>query len=158
MCILCTPRPIYRSTSRRHIGQHSVDNVGRHIGRVSVGMSTEMCRLTYRLMYQPAYRPSDGRHIDQLSADVSVDIAANTRPIRWPLIVGRISVDRRWHIGQKPRLLVYKLSAFHPFWSTLKISEGFTFSLHVPQIQSLSSKTLKWNTAKYTKNSWQERG
>ena len=43
------------------------------------------------------------------------------------------------------------------FWSTSKICEGFMFGLHVLQIQSLSSKTLKWNTAKYTKYSWQER-
>ena len=32
------------------------------------------------------------------------------------------------------------------------------FGLHVLQTQSLSSKTLKWNTAKYTKDSWKERG
>ena len=69
-------------------------------------------------MYQLRYQPSDGRHylIDQLSADISVDIAAETWPIRWPFIVGRISVDRRWYIGQKLRLLVYKLYAFHPFF------------------------------------------
>ena len=58
-------------------------------------------------MYQPRYGPSDGQHIDRLSADISVDIADDTRPIRWPLIVGGISVDRRWYIGQKLRLLVY---------------------------------------------------
>ena len=83
---------------------------------VSVDMSTEMCRPTYQPMYQPRYRPSDDRHIDRLSADISVNIAADTRPIRWPLIVGGKSVDRRWYIGQKLRLLVYKLYAFHPFF------------------------------------------
>ena len=92
MCILSTPRPIYRSTSRS----------------------------TYQPMYQPRYPPSDGRHIDRLSADISVNIAADTRPIRWPLIVGGISVDRRWYIGQKLRLLAYKLHAFHPFLVNLK--------------------------------------
>ena len=70
-------------------------------------MSTEMCQSMYRPMYQPRYGPSDGRHIDRLWADISVDIADNTRPIRRPLIVGGISVDRRWYIGQKLRLLVY---------------------------------------------------
>ena len=46
------------------------------------------------------YRPSDVRHIDRLSADISVDIAADTRPICRPLIsveyrstVGGISVE-----------------------------------------------------------------
>ena len=99
-------------------------------------------------MYQPTYRSSVGRYVNRdvsvdVSADISVDISADNQPIRWPLIVGRISVDRRCYIGQKLRLLVYKLWASHPFWSTLKISEGFTFGLHVSQIQSLSSKTLK---------------
>ena len=133
MCILCTPRPIitlvdisvdiltntplmYRLTYRPNVDQY----VGRHIGRVSVDMLTEMCQSTYRPMFQPRYRPSDGWHIDRLSADISVDIAADTHQIRWPLIVGRISVDRRWYIGQKLRLLAYKLHAFHPFLVNLK--------------------------------------
>ena len=46
------------------------------------------------------YRPSDGRHIDRLSADISVDIAADTRPICRPLTVGGVSVDCRWYIGR----------------------------------------------------------
>ena len=110
--ILCTPRTS-RSTYRptldrciiRHIGQVSTNVlIDRHIGRVSVDMSTEMCRSTYRPMYQPNYRPSDGQLINRLSADISVDIAADTRPIRWPLIVGGILVDCRWYIGQNLRL------------------------------------------------------
>ena len=104
-------RPMYRSTYRPSVDRY----VGRHIGQVSVDMSTEMCQSTYRSMYQPRYRPSDGRHIDRLSSEISFDIANDTRPIRWRLIVGGVSVDRRWHIGQKLRLLVYKLYAFHPF-------------------------------------------
>ena len=79
----------------------------------------EMCRSTYRPIYQPRYRPSDCRHIDRLSADISVDIAADTRPIRWPLIVGRISVNCRWYIGElsynkslKFRLSVIRISSF----------------------------------------------
>ena len=86
MCILCTPRPIYRSTSRslyrltldqcisRHIGWHS----GRHIGQVSVDVST----------------------------DLSTEISAEWWSIRWPLTVGVISVDRRWYISQKLTLLL----------------------------------------------------
>ena len=102
-------RPMYRSTY-----QPSADRyVGRHTGWLLVNMSTEICQSTYRLMFQPRYWASDGQHIDGLSADISVDIAADTRPIRWPLIVGGISVDRWWYIGQKLRLLVYKLYAFH---------------------------------------------
>ena len=45
-------------------------------------MSTEMCRWTYRPIYQLRYRLSDGRHIDRQLADISVDIEADTRPIR----------------------------------------------------------------------------
>ena len=75
----CRPicRPMYRS------------RVGRYVGRyMSVDLSTDV------------YRPSDGRHIDRLSADISVDIAADTRPICRPLIVGGVSVDCRWYIGR----------------------------------------------------------
>ena len=59
-------------------------------------MSTEICRST------DVYWPSDGRHIDRLSADISVDVSAETRP----LIVGRVSVDCQWYISQKLRLSV----------------------------------------------------
>ena len=96
MCILCTPRPIYRPTYRPTLERC----IGRHIGRHSADVLTEIYRSSYRPMYQPRYRPSDGRHIDHISADISVDIAADTRPIRWPLIVGGVSVDCRWHIGR----------------------------------------------------------
>ena len=91
-------------------------SVDQYVGRHSADMSNKMCRLTYRPMYQPRYRPSDGRHIDRLSANISVDIAAETQPIRWPLIVGGILVGRRWYISQKLRLLVYKLYPFYPFF------------------------------------------
>ena len=146
MCILCTPQPIYRSTSRstyrptlnRRIGQHS----GRHIGRVSVDMSTEMCRWTYRPMYQPRYRSSDGRHINGLSADISVDIVAYTWPIRWPLIVGRVSVDCRWYISQNLSLLVYKLYTFHPFLVNLK----HFWRLHVRPSCAANSVVIKQDT------------
>ena len=156
MCILCTPRPINRSTSRSTYRRTLDRCIGRHIGRVSVDMSTEMCRSTYRLMYQPRYRPSDGRHIDRLSSEISVDIAAETRPIRWPLIVGGISVDRRWYIGQKLRLLV-KLYAFHPFLVNLKNLSRLYVRPSCAANSVVINETLKWNTAKYTKYSWQEK-
>ena len=79
MCILRTPRPIYRFTYRPHIGRVSVD--------ISA-VARPICRSIY------------GRHIARLSADISVDIAADTRPIRWPLIIGGILVDCRWSIGR----------------------------------------------------------
>ena len=52
------------------------------------------------------YQLSDDKNIDQLLADILVDIAADARPIRRPLIVGRISVDCQWYISQKLRLSV----------------------------------------------------
>ena len=81
-------RPMYRSAYWPSVCRSTY-------GWVLVDMSTEMCQSTYRPMYQPRCRPSDGRHIDQLLADISVDIAADTRPILWSLIVGGISVDCR---------------------------------------------------------------
>ena len=116
MCILCTPRPIYQSTSWSTYRPTLDRCIGRHIGRVSTDVLVDIsveCWSICRPMYQPRYRPSDGQHIDRLSADISVNIAADTQPIRWPLIVGGISVDCQWYIGQKLRLLVYKLYAFH---------------------------------------------
>ena len=65
---------------------------------ISVDISIEVCRSTYQ--------PSDGRHIDRLSADILVDVAADTRPIHWPLTIdyrrniGRLS----YNIGQNFRL------------------------------------------------------
>lgn len=71
-CVFCAPLD-------RHIGQHidrhAID-IGQHIDRFSTDMSLEIsidtkadiqieiCRSTYRLIYQPRYRPSNGRHID----------------------------------------------------------------------------------------------
>ena len=64
-------RPMYRSPYRSICRPIYRSRVGRYVDRdVSVDISTDV------------YRPSDGRHIDRLSADISVDIAADTRPIR----------------------------------------------------------------------------
>ena len=90
-CILCTPRPIYRSTYRPTY--------------------RSICRSICRLIY--------GRHIDRLWADISVDIAANTRPIRCPLLIGGISVDCLWSIGRLSynisQMFRLSLSDVHPF-------------------------------------------
>ena len=48
---------------------------------ISVDISV-MIPADTRPMYQPRCRPSDGRHIDRLLADISVHIAVDTRPIR----------------------------------------------------------------------------
>ena len=53
MCILCTPRLIYRSSYRPTVDRY----IGRHIGRVSVDMTTYMRRSTYGPIYRPIYRP-----------------------------------------------------------------------------------------------------
>ena len=137
-------RPMYRSTY-----QPSADRyVGRHTGWLLVNMSTEICQSTYRLMFQPRYWASDGQHTDGLSADISVDIAADTRPIRWPLIVGGISVDRWWYIGQKLRLLVYKVYAFHQKFLKASCSAFMCRKFSLYQVRH----------SRYTKYSWQESG
>ena len=104
-CVFCAPLDRY---------------IGRHIDRLSTDVSVDIsvecrpiCRPIYRLrvsryvgrymsvdLSTDVYRPSDGRHIDRLSADISVDIAADTRPICRPLTVGGVSVDCRWYIGR----------------------------------------------------------
>ena len=58
------------------------------------------------------------RDIDRLLADTSINIAANTQPIRWPLIVGGI-------LTVSVRCISY--SHFILFWLTSKMSEGFMF-------------------------------
>ena len=60
MCILCTPRPMYRSIYRP-IDRHSIYRpsvgryVDRHIGRVSVDISTDTS-VECRSIYQPIHR------------------------------------------------------------------------------------------------------
>ena len=63
----------------------------RHTDWLSADIMTEICQSTYPAMYQLRYRPSQGQHFGRLSADILVDIPADTRLIRWPLIVSRIS-------------------------------------------------------------------
>ena len=59
-------RLMYRSIYRPSVDRY----VSRHIGWVSVDMSTEMCRSIYR----PTYRSSIGRYVDWHSADMSADM------------------------------------------------------------------------------------
>ena len=100
-CILCTPRPIYRLTYRPTLDRC----IGRHIGRVSSVECRAICRSTYRSILgryvdrdmsvdlsTDVYRPSDGRHIDRLSADISVDVSADTLTIDCRRSIGRRSV------------------------------------------------------------------
>ena len=58
MCILCTPRPIYRSTYQptldqcisqhigrvdRYLGRHIDQHLGRHIDQLSADKTTKIC-------------------------------------------------------------------------------------------------------------------
>ena len=79
MCILCTPPPIYRSTSRSTYRPKLDRCIGRHIGRVSVDMSAEMCRSTYRPMYQPGY-------VGRVMVDISTDYQQMSRSIYRPTL------------------------------------------------------------------------
>ena len=117
MYILCTPRPIYWWTYRPALDRC----IGQHIGRVS----TDICRSTYRPIYQPRYRPRDGRHIDSQSAHIAVNKAADTRPIRWPLIVSGVSGDCGWDIGRLSYNISQKLKR-----SLGRCSHYFTFRKH----------------------------
>ena len=102
MCILCTPRSIYRPSVGRHIDRYSAD--------VSVDISADT-----RAMYRPRYvsRNVDryvGRDIGRVSVDMSTEISAEYRSICRPTLdryvnhwlsveyrstVGGISVDCR---------------------------------------------------------------
>ena len=102
-CVFCAPLDRYiRPTLDRWISQH--------IGWVSTDMSTDISVDTRPISQYVDWHidrcinQDISWHIDWLSADISVDIAANTGPIRRPLIVGWVSVDRRWYIGIKLRL------------------------------------------------------
>ena len=100
--ILTDTQPMYQSTYWPTLDRR----ISQHMDRLSADITTEICRSMYRPMYQPRCRPSQGGHIDPLAADISVDIATDTWPICWSLVVRRISVDCRWYIGQKLRLSV----------------------------------------------------
>ena len=110
MCILCTPRHsadmlMCRSTYRSSVGRYvdwdvSVD--------VSTNVSTEISA-----EWWSTYWPTIVRDLGWYSGWHSAEL-------RWPLIVGGLSVDHQWYICQKLRLLVYKLYTFHPFLVNLK--------------------------------------
>ena len=89
MCILCTPRPIYRPTYRPTLDRC----IGRHIGRVSVDMSTDIS-VDSRSICRPR---CVGRHIDRHIGRTSVDMSTDTRPIRRsicrPRVIVRLSAD-----------------------------------------------------------------
>ena len=90
MCILCTPRPIYRSTYR--------SSVGRHIDRCSTDMSVDMSTDT-RPIYRSRYigRDVSVDILTDISTEISADISADSRPICRsicrPRVVVRQSAD-----------------------------------------------------------------
>ena len=170
-CVFCAPLDRYIG---RHLGRHidrdstyvSVDILAecqlicrstydRHIGRLSVDMSTRCVG-----------RPINwciNQDIGRVMVDISTDYQQISQSILWPTL-GRyadhwLSAEYRSTVGgisvKSLDCQCISYTHFILFRSTSKISQGFKLGLHVPQIQSLSSKTgLKWNTAKYTKYSW----
>ena len=106
MCILCTPRPIYRSTYRPTLDRC----IGRHIGRESVDMSTEMCRSTYRPMYIGRVMVDISTEISPIVGRYSGRHSANMSTIDCRRSIGRLSVVYRssvsYNISQKLRLSV----------------------------------------------------
>ena len=108
---------------QRNVGSLSIDmsadnrttTLGRHIGRVSVDISTDawpVCRPIYWATHL-------GRHIGRHSTDMSTDISVDTRPICQPICrstVGRY-VDRYAGRG------VHKIHMIHMFswnWQTAR--------------------------------------
>ena len=89
MCILCTPRPICRSTYRLTLDRY----IGRHIGLVLVDMSTDIS-VESRSICRPR---CVGRHIDRHIGRASVDMPTDTRPLCWPIrrprVIVRLSAD-----------------------------------------------------------------
>ena len=89
-CVFCAPLDWYIS---HHIGRHSTECIGRHIGRVSTDMSADIsveCRSICRLRCV-------GRHINWHIGWASVDMSTKPWPICWlicrPRVVGRLSSD-----------------------------------------------------------------
>ena len=83
VCILCAPRPTYRSTYQLTVDRR----IGRHIGRVSTNMSVDIS-VEWRSICGPRCAAQYiGRHIDRASVDMSTD----TGPI-----CRSICVDREW--------------------------------------------------------------
>ena len=125
MCILCTPRPIYRYTYRPTLNRYLTD--------MSVNVSIDS-----RPISRPRYV---GRHIDwyvnrgigRVKVDISTDYWQISRSIEWPML-GRyanhwLSAEYRSTVGG---ILVKSLDCECQmdvilFWLTSKISEGFMF-------------------------------
>ena len=156
-CVFCAPLDRYIS---RHMDRHSTN--------VSADISTNtrpICRSTYR--------PTLGQYNDRdmlvdVSTDVLTEISAESRSTHPPTIsryLGRYSsrrsadpptsdcqrnIDRLSVIyrSKAQTVTVRCISYMHfpmiLFWSSSKISKALR-SDHVPQIQALSSSTLKSN-------------
>ena len=87
MCILCTPQPIYWSTYRPTLDQY----IGRHIGQVSVDMSTDISVESRSICQLRCV----GRHIDRHIGRALVDVSTDTQPICWPICQPRVISDCR---------------------------------------------------------------
>ena len=77
MCILCTPRPIYRSTYRptlnRCIGRH-IDQIGQHINRYLANMSANISTNTRPKCWLRRASRHIARHISRVPVDRWLDI------------------------------------------------------------------------------------
>ena len=107
ICILCTPRPIYRSTYRPILDRY----INRDIGRVMVDISAD-----YRQLSRSIFRPTLARYVDHsLSAEYRSTVGGISVDC---LIIYVKSID-----CQCQKYRSYK--HFNLFWSTSKISDGF---------------------------------
>ena len=93
-------RSTYRSSVGRYVDRDVSVDVSTDVSYIHTYIHTYIYLIKQVNLHKNGRVMVDGRHIDRLSADISVDIAADTQPIQWPLIVGEISVDRRCYIGQ----------------------------------------------------------
>ena len=111
MCILCTPRPIYRSTYR--------SCVGRHIDRCSTDMSVDMSTDTRPIYRSRCVGRHINRHINRDIGHISTDTRPICRSICQPRVVVRQSADMS--IDRLPTFRRYLTNRtdWSPIWSVI---------------------------------------
>ena len=127
---------------RRNVGSLSIDmsadnrtttlglHIDRHIGRVSVDISTHG-----RPICRPIYRGTLlGRHIDRHSTDKSTDISVDTGPICRPKRRSTVGRDVDRYVGRG----VHKIHMIHSFLGLFFLSHSRVLGIH---------KTLKPSNA-----------
>ena len=134
-------RPMYRSTYRPSVDRY----VGRHIDRLSADITTKICWSTYR----PTICRYLGQYSGQHSANTYADhcLSAEYRSTVGGISVKSLDCQCQMYKLYADKSFPHDQTSHFPmilFWSTSKISKA-SRSDHVPQIQSLSSNTLKLN-------------